>query len=64
MFSKTKPSALVFDWGNTLMKELTEFNDLDVPMVEWPRVEAVPGIESALASLKANFRIFLGTNAQ
>jgi putative hydrolase of the HAD superfamily len=64
MFSKTKPSALVFDWGNTLMKELAEFNDLDVPMVEWPRVEAVPGIESALASLKANFRIFLGTNAQ
>lgn len=64
MFSKTKPSALVFDWGNTLMKELAEFDDLNLPMVEWPRVEAVPGIESALASLKSKYRIFLGTNAQ
>lgn len=64
MFSKTKPSALVFDWGNTLMKELAEFDELNISMVEWPRVEAVPGADTALASLMSKYRIFLGTNAQ
>ncbi len=64
MISKPKPYALVFDWGNTVMKELAEFNDLNIPMVEWPRVESVPGIDTALAKLKSKYRIFLGTNAQ
>jgi len=64
MNSKTPPASLVFDWGNTVMTEIDEFNRLDIPMVEWPRVEAIPGIETALSSLHAYHRIFVGTNAE
>jgi len=63
MNSKTPPASLVFDWGNTVMTEIDEFNHLDVPMVEWPRVEATAGIDAALSSLHAHHRIFIATNA-
>ena len=45
------------------MTEIDEFNHLDVPMVEWPRVEATAGIDAALSSLHAHHRFFIATNA-
>jgi len=33
--------ALIFDWGDTVMRVFPEFSG---PMAHWPRVEAVHGI--------------------
>ncbi|MRR32041.1 HAD family hydrolase, partial [bacterium] len=56
-----KTEALVFDWGNTVMKEFAEFHGA---MVDWPRVEAMPGVVQALKELQPRFHLFLGSNAQ
>ncbi len=61
MISKPKPYALVFDWGNTVMKEFDEYQGA---MIDWPTVEAIPGIGPALEQLQTKYRLFLGTNAQ
>jgi len=58
--SPLKINTIVFDWGNTLMRE---FPDYPGPMADWPQVEAMPGIKEALAVLKGNYRIIVATNA-
>ena len=52
--------ALVFDWGDTVMRVFPEFSG---PMAHWPRVEAVPGIENALRAAKLSYAIALASNA-
>jgi len=52
--------ALVFDWGDTIMRV---FSDYDGPMASWPRVEAIPGVEDVLRSLRPRYRLALATNA-
>lgn len=52
--------AVVFDWGNTLMRVFLEYEG---PMAYWPRVEAMPGVTQALAELHARYRLILATNA-
>jgi HAD superfamily hydrolase (TIGR01509 family) len=52
--------ALVFDWGDTVMRVFPEFSG---PMAHWPRVEAVPGIENALRTAKLDYVIVLASNA-
>lgn len=52
--------ALVFDWGDTVMRVFPEFSG---PMAHWPRVEAVPGIEAALRAAKHNYVVALASNA-
>ena len=52
--------TLVFDWGNTLMKVLPEY---DGPMVEWPEIAPVKGIKTALTRLKPHYRLVVATNA-
>jgi putative hydrolase of the HAD superfamily len=52
-------TTIVFDWGNTLMKELP----YDGPMVNWPVVEAIPGSSQAIQSLKSRYRLVLASNA-
>jgi putative hydrolase of the HAD superfamily len=52
--------ALVFDWGDTVMRVFPEFSG---PMAHWPRVEAVPGIENALRAAKPSYVIALASNA-
>jgi putative hydrolase of the HAD superfamily len=54
-------TTLIFDWGDTVMRDFSEFAG---PMASWPRVEAVPGIASTLALLKGRYRIGLASNAQ
>jgi putative hydrolase of the HAD superfamily len=52
---------VLFDWGDTVMKDDPASN---VPMVEWPTVEAVQGIEPVLAYLQSSGRrIALATSA-
>lgn len=52
--------AVLFDWGDTVMRVFPEY---DGPMVEWPRVEAMPGIAAALEALQGRCRVVLATNA-
>jgi putative hydrolase of the HAD superfamily len=52
---------VIFDWGDTVMKDDPASN---VPMVEWETVEAVEGIEAVLAYLQSSGRrIALATSA-
>ncbi len=51
---------IIFDWGNTVMRDFPDFSG---PMVTWPRVEAMPGIEEALAALQGSYRLVLASNA-
>ncbi|MFH1579049.1 MAG: HAD family hydrolase [Thermoplasmatota archaeon] len=52
--------ALIFDWGDTVMKVFPESSG---PMAHWPTVEAVPGIERALAFAQPIYRLVLASNA-
>jgi len=52
--------ALIFDWGDTVMRVFPEFSG---PMAHWPRVEAVPGIENALRAAKPSYVIAVASNA-
>ena len=52
---------ILFDWGDTVMRD---DSDSSVPMVEWPTVEAVDGIDKVLAHLQASGRTcILATSA-
>ena len=52
--------ALLFDWGDTLMRDLKQFNG---PMKDWQRVEVIPGAAEALALLQPDWTLALATNA-
>ncbi len=56
---ENKP-VLLFDWGSTLMKEFTEYPGI---MVDWPRVEAFPGVAETLALLQPDWRMCVASNA-
>ena len=60
MKSPKEIKALIFDWGDTVMKDFQEFSG---PMAEWPHVEIVPGIEETLQALHEEYIICLATNA-
>lgn len=60
MKSPKEIKALIFDWGDTVMKDFQEFSG---PMAEWPHVETVPGIEETLQVLHEEYIICLATNA-
>ena len=51
--------AVVFDWADTVMRDF----GLKGCMADWPQVEAMPGIEAALAALSSRYRLALATNA-
>lgn len=51
--------TVILDWGDTVMRNLPYAG----PMAHWPRVEAVAGVEGALAALHGRRRLVLATNA-
>jgi FMN phosphatase YigB (HAD superfamily) len=54
-------SVILFDWGNTVMKDDSRQS---APMVDWPQVEVVAGAETLLENLHTNGRIIaLATSA-
>lgn len=53
--------CILFDWGNTLMRDLPGFTGT---MVSWPEVQVVPGVPEMLERLKDDFIFCLGTNAE
>lgn len=60
MNSTKEIKVLLFDWGDTVMKDFQGFSG---PMAEWPQVETVPGIEETLQALHEEYIICLATNA-
>jgi putative hydrolase of the HAD superfamily len=52
--------GVVWDWGDTLMRDIREQAG---PMVEWPRVEAMPGAALALQALSGLSFQCVATNA-
>jgi predicted HAD superfamily phosphohydrolase YqeG len=54
------PKVVLFDWGDTLM---TLFPDYRGAMVDWPRVEVVPGVKEALGALQTVSTLAVATNA-
>jgi putative hydrolase of the HAD superfamily len=52
--------CLLFDWGDTLMRDMQEFTG---PMKDWPRVEAIPGAAEMLAALHPDWILAIATNA-
>jgi putative hydrolase of the HAD superfamily len=55
-----KTSWLLFDWGDTLMRDDPS---AEGPMVSWPKVEIVPGAIEVLTSLKPSWGLAMATNA-
>ena len=53
--------CLLFDWGDTLMRDFPQF---DGPMFTWPRVEAVSNVKDVLAALRPGWILALATNAE
>jgi putative hydrolase of the HAD superfamily len=54
-----KVRAIVFDWGDTLMRDFLQF---DGPMADWPHAEAIEGIEDALPHLHEKYICCVASN--
>ncbi|MBN1963871.1 MAG: HAD family hydrolase [Anaerolineae bacterium] len=52
--------VIVFDFGNTVMREIPDF---DGKMVDAPHVEAMPHVEEALRALRPDYRLVMASNA-
>lgn len=52
--------AIVFDWGDTLMRDFKEY---DGPMAEWPNVELMPGVKETLELVSLKYSCYVATNA-
>jgi FMN phosphatase YigB (HAD superfamily) len=52
--------ALVFDWGDTLMRDFPRYSG---PMAQWPDVELIPGVKEALAQLDGKYVCCVASNA-
>lgn len=54
------PRAVIFDWGNTLMRDFPEYSG---PMAGWPRVELIAGVAEALDALPGGLIRCVASNA-
>lgn len=52
--------AIIFDWGDTVMRD---FPDKPNPMYTWDTVMWVPGVKNALEELKNRYILVIATNA-
>ena len=52
--------VVLIDWGDTLMKDFTEYEG---PMVSWPRIESVEHADEVLRTLRIDYLLALVTNA-
>jgi FMN phosphatase YigB (HAD superfamily) len=51
---------VMFDWGDTIMKEEPT---LKTPMYQWPTVEAVDGVEEVLSTIHTQSMIVMATGS-
>ncbi len=59
MIDKSRISLVVFDWGDTLMRDY----DLAGPMWQWERVDLLPGVKETLEVLSGRFPLAVATSA-
>jgi HAD superfamily hydrolase (TIGR01509 family) len=52
--------CILFDWGDTLMRDFKEFSG---PMKDWPRLEVIPGAVDTLTILHRDWTLGLATSA-
>jgi len=55
-----KTRCILFDWGDTIMRDFPEFIG---PMIMWPKVEALPDVREVLEELGSSWTLCLATNA-
>lgn len=55
-----KIKAIIFDWGDTLMKDYIQYNG---PMVDWPQVDVVLGVKEALSKIYESYICCVASNA-
>jgi len=62
-FKNFKPElhAVLFDWGNTVMKVIPNQQG---PMASWTEVQCEGDIKNVLAALRGNFKLALVSNAK
>ncbi len=58
--STARNTTLVFDWGDTLMKDFQQYAG---PMIDWPEVALVDGALEALTGLRDEWSMVVATNA-
>lgn len=51
---------IVFDWGDTIMRDDPE---METPMAEWPKVELVEGAEAMLKAVSKKYTCVIASNA-
>ena len=51
--------CVLFDWGDTLMRDFPEFSG---PMATWHYVEALPNVKEVLSELRPQWTLALATN--
>ncbi len=56
----TAHRALLFDWGDTVMRNYPDFAG---PMFSWPHVEVIPHVRETLALLYPTWILAIATNA-
>ena len=54
-----KIKAIIFDWGNTIMRDY----NLPGPMFQWEKVDWIPGAEELLRQLQNKYICAIATNA-
>jgi len=59
MALKIPISTLIFDWGDTIMRDY----NLPGPMAEWDKVDWIPGAEEVLKVLSEKYKCIIATSA-
>lgn len=59
MIEKSKISVLIFDWGDTLMRDF----DLPGPMWKWEKTAIIPGVRESLDILSRHYPLVVATSA-
>jgi putative hydrolase of the HAD superfamily len=57
---RRESQCILFDWGNTLMRDFPEFSG---SMVTWPRVEDLANVKDVFIGLRPRWTLALATNA-
>lgn len=52
--------VVIFDWGDTLMKDFKNYNG---PMYSWPHVEVLPKVENILSKISSFYKCCVASNA-
>jgi HAD superfamily hydrolase (TIGR01662 family) len=60
MTDHSKRGCILFDWGDTLMRDFKEYSG---PMKDWPRLEVLPDAVETLAILHKDWTLALATSA-